>query len=65
MSVIIKGLDMPKSCAWCPLCYDYSEHEYFCAGTDDALDITQKDLRYERPDYCPLVELPEEYSDES
>lgn len=65
MSVIIKGLDMPKSCAWCPLCYDYSEYEYFCAGTDDALDLTQADLRYERPDYCPLVELPEEYADES
>lgn len=65
MSLIIKGLDMPKSCAWCPLCYDYSENEYFCAGTDDALDLTQNDLRYERPDYCPLVELPEECADEN
>ena len=35
MSVIIKGIDMPEKCAWCPMCYDFDENSYGCTAIDD------------------------------
>ena len=47
MSILIKGMDMPTSCADCPIwsrCY-----ELFAA---------QERFIKERPEWCPLVEVP-------
>lgn len=61
MSVLIKGLSMPHDCISCPL---------FTLRVGDASSFCWKDLRRlspeddfgeKRPDWCPLVELPEEH----
>ena len=59
MSVIIKGLDMPEKCAWCPMCYDFDENSYFCSGVDNAPII--EDIMVSRPEYCPLKEVKDEF----
>lgn len=56
MSVLIKGMEMPKSCSECACCGYYGKGDHVC-------DITGKDVVYElslekRRDDCPLVELP-------
>lgn len=43
MSVIVKGMEMPKNCTGCPIC---------CG-----LPYQHRDEKGRRPD-CPLVELP-------
>ena len=59
MSFIVTGMDMPTCCGHCPMCYDYEEHRYFCAAAYDEDDI--KDIfANKRPEYCPLVEMPNE-----
>ena len=57
MSVIVKGMQMPEKC---PDCNFESEHGFclakspdFCGYTDDLV----------RPNWCPLVELPEKHGD--
>ena len=53
MSVMIKGMKMPKSCSECPLDYD----EMRC----NALNKNYEDedyLKKRLPD-CPLINLPE------
>lgn len=46
MSVIVKGMEMPKNCTGCPIC---------CG-----LHYQHRDEKGRRPD-CPLVELPEKH----
>lgn len=53
MSVIVKGMEMPKNCKTCP----FSDHEAWCLIPGDWRE------RYycpddERSEYCPLIELP-------
>lgn len=43
MSILIKGMDMPKNCTGCPIC---------CG-----LPYQHRDVKGRRPD-CPLIELP-------
>lgn len=43
MSVLIRGMEMPKNCTGCPIC---------CG-----LPYQQRDVKGRRPD-CPLIELP-------
>lgn len=54
MSVIVKGMEMPKCCAYCEIQYDG-----VCEmNTVESID----DIAYDgRPDWCPLVELPEKH----
>lgn len=52
MSVLIKGMEMPKNCLWCPLQYI------------GICQVTKKDVNSDlgrRADDCPLVELPEKH----
>ena len=56
MSVIVKGLDMPPKCAYCPMCHGCEEHKHFCSAVEEAEDLT--DIFTEgRPTFCPLVEV--------
>ena len=53
MSVLIKGMEMPKNCKECP----FSDHEAWCLIPGDWRE------RYycpddERSDDCPLIEVP-------
>ena len=53
MSVLIKGIEMPKNCKRCPLRYTNTGYT-FCELTGESLIIeTDK-----RDDSCPLIEVP-------
>lgn len=59
MSVIIKGLEMPKSCCDCPMCYDMIQ----CTVAEPLIDFCRDDdfdFRGERHPRCPLILLNEE-----
>ena len=47
MSIIIKGMDMPKSCADCSVTCKVGYEDYIAT-----LSMS------ERPDFCPLIEIP-------
>lgn len=52
MSVLIRGMKMPKNCAECP-CLD---DEYFwCKAVNRQPD--DENIIERRPDWCPLIEL--------
>lgn len=56
MSVYIEGFEMPKACAWCPMCTEGATRmEFFCSALDEAPDVD--DIFTDRPDFCPLVEV--------
>lgn len=59
MSVLFKGMEMPRHCGECSLLCDY-DGCYFC-GYEDGLLYTFGDCDFiptERPEKCPLVEVP-------
>ena len=51
MSILIKGMDMPKNCKECDL---YIEGACYAKGYRDYRLIMDKS----KPDDCPLIELP-------
>lgn len=51
MGLYIKGAKMPKNCWVCP-CYN---KEYLIC------QVTESCCEYEKPDNCPLVELPSKH----
>lgn len=55
MSVLVKGMEMPKGCGICP-CSIYGD----CDAVEPRKRLTAK-YRWsadERPNWCPLVEVP-------
>ena len=59
MSVIVRGMEMPKSCSECPLNYD----QMACDVTmtrwwSDTMVLMDFDSDKERLHDCPLIELP-------
>lgn len=52
MSVLIKGMEMPKGCASCPLCDDECFGAYKC----EAVQSWGSDT--ERASGCPLIPVP-------
>lgn len=59
-------IDTPKACMDCMFYFDLGEFDKYCSVKDDEKDsdtcreITPTDkFRQERPDWCPLKELPE------
>ena len=62
MSVLIKGMEMPKSCDDCPLNYDSID----CMVADNALrEKGSGDFLFdhERQPNCPLVDVPMPHGD--
>jgi hypothetical protein len=59
MAVLIKGMQLPKSCYDCDFCrvYDEPNHGYFCIPL--FADLHRSNFTKERIDVCPLVEVPE------
>ena len=55
MSVIIHGLDMPKSCDECFFCDDWAKCQLL--NLNNIFDYCKDGI--ERPAKCPLVPLPE------
>ena len=63
MSILIKGMEMPISCPDCPL----SLNMFFCKAREcrpitarNGIELTGDAIQVSRPDWCPLVEVPEE-----
>jgi len=50
--IIIKGMEMPTSCGLCPM---------FCDDFNDYCSAAQRSIPFdaEKPEWCPLVPLPE------
>lgn len=61
MSVVIKGMTMPKDCGECKICY-YSAvaliPHYFCGVTHNRADPWKYGaFTGKRPGWCPLTEV--------
>ena len=64
MSVLIKGMQIPKNCSDCPLNYDMMS--CMITGTrwwSDTMVLMDFDCQESRLYDCPLVELPEHHGD--
>lgn len=62
MSVIIKGATMPGTCVDCPLFRESAYGFDLCKGK--GIGFVAEDVKWldaTRPDWCPLVELPEKH----
>lgn len=57
MSVLIKGIKMPKCCVDCPCFYDFINCQALFDGTDDFY-MSGFDGYKMRLSNCPLVEVP-------
>ena len=55
MSVLIKGMEMPKDCTSCP----FDDQDYYRCNAIMRENYNRKG----RPDYCPLVEVPTPHGD--
>lgn len=61
MSVIVKGMEMPNacwSCEGCDSCDGETKTEHWCALEQNARDLDNVDIFNDKPDWCPLVEIP-------
>lgn len=56
MGIYVKGMTMPKHCFECPCFNDNEFGDCFCN-----LDDERRDVYVGRPEWCPLVELPEKH----
>lgn len=55
MSILVKGVKMPRCCEVCPFNYDY----YRCEALGDRFDDREEiDMETQRLPDCPLVEIP-------
>lgn len=58
MGVYVKGMEMPKSCSGCPLCYDLMD----CSASNISFFKVKEqvfDFSTERHPNCPLIPVPE------
>jgi hypothetical protein len=62
MSVLVKGVEIPGECRDCPLNTFYSNcGETRCRATNATLAENFMAIPFDgRPDWCPLVEVPDE-----
>ena len=73
MSVVVRGMRIPESCTKCIFSYKEESYEpkegtYYSVSTckGDVISTNyytneNKKYTYSRPDYCPLVEIPEKH----
>lgn len=60
MSVLVKGMEMPKKCSHCPLSHwNGLEKITGCELVDRYVPFSDKDFwENDKPSWCPLVEVP-------
>ena len=63
VSVLVKDIEMPKDCRECCMAeYHINTGKTWCKPADGLLADTYRPIMYDgRPDWCPLVELPEKH----
>lgn len=57
MSVVIKGMKLPKNCLLCPCCVGEgigAGRQHYCQAIDDEPCVSET----YRPKNCPLIEIP-------
>ena len=59
MSILIKGMKMPETCEECAY---QTKGACFASGVNKGT-ITIRRMDKDRPDWCPLVELPSKHGD--
>ena len=57
MSVIVKGMEMPPSCYLCGL----TDTSFIHCEAFSRRKLLEDDCEERRPNWCPLVELPEKH----
>lgn len=58
MSVLIRGMEMPKTCVECNFHRYHSLGEYVCVATPLLYPMNLANYKCGRKDFCPLVEVP-------
>ena len=56
MSVIVKGMEMPKNCGECPFIFTSWGIEYYCHLAESSTSAEY--VGREKMTNCPLIELP-------
>lgn len=58
MSILIKGMQMPKNCTDCPL-FESKYHYHGCHAVPQSFnDMDMWNFVGDRPSWCPLIEVP-------
>ena len=55
MSILIRGMEMPKKCGQCKLFH--AEHPMYCTA-DESHRTVGAPYGMPRPDWCPLIDIP-------
>ena len=62
MSILIKGMEMPKNCDECPLLTEDGDYDVCFIGKKRVMWEWKHDKGSEvihpKPDFCPLIEIP-------
>ncbi|MBR3262827.1 MAG: hypothetical protein IKF93_06915 [Lachnospiraceae bacterium] len=59
MSVLIKGMEMPKSCFYCPFRRKINPDDIQCLVTRDVFEETfAGTIEMRKRGFCPLIEMP-------
>ena len=58
MSVLIKGMEMPKSCFYCPFREKVNPDDYVCMALNKEFEETFSLIVGKRHKDCPLVPVP-------
>lgn len=58
MSILIKGMKMPKDCPYCPLAHWNFKNEFTGCEIVKKYFSTEEMYADGRPDFCPLVSIP-------
>lgn len=63
MNVLIRGMQMPKECRECPMMdYGVMTGRTYCDVNGKTLAESYRPIKFDgRPDWCPLVALPENH----
>ena len=64
MSILIKGMEMPKNCLTCKLRGEGSDSRYTWDRPFTGLEYTREEGETGRLDDCPLVEVPVSHESE-
>ena len=59
MGVFVKGMYLPPNCSFCPMTNDGF---YLCKANNPHKQL-EDDCEERRPNWCPLIEVPEPHGD--
>ena len=58
MSVLVKGMEIPKSCFYCPFREKVNPDDYVCMALNKEFEETFSLIVGKRHKDCPLIEVP-------